>query len=59
MTADRIQTGLRLESDLLQKITCISKREKRSLNAQIEFVVQCFVEQYEAENDVIPVDEES
>jgi hypothetical protein len=57
MAVDKIQTGLRLESDLLRKITYVAKYEKRSLNAQLEYVIQCFVEQYEAEKGTIPVDE--
>jgi hypothetical protein len=57
MTTDKIQTGLRLESDLLRKITYIAKHEKRSLNAQLEYVVQCFVEQYESEKGTIPIGE--
>ena len=58
MATDKIQTGLRLDSDMLRKITAIARRNKRSLNAQIEFVVQEHVLQYEKENGVIEIDSE-
>lgn len=56
MATNKIQTGLRLEEDTLKKITYISKRNKRSLNAQIEFVVQECIEDYETKNGTIPLD---
>ena len=57
MATDKIQTGLRLELSDLKKITAIAKREKRSLNAQMEFVLQRYIEQYEVENGVIDASE--
>ena len=56
MTTTKVQTGLRLEAASLRKITSIAKREKRSLNAQIEIAVQKHIEEYEASNGAIPVD---
>lgn len=54
MATQKVQTGLRLlESDLM-KITYIAKRNKRSLNAQIEFLVQECIENFEKQNGVIP-----
>lgn len=55
MATDKIQTGLRLEPETLKKISFIAKRNKRSLNAQIEFLVQECIEQYESQYSVIPL----
>ncbi|MDR0913624.1 MAG: hypothetical protein LBM65_00405 [Oscillospiraceae bacterium] len=46
---DKIQTTLRLTSENLSKITAISKKQKRSINSQIEFLVEQCISQYEAE----------
>ena len=40
MIKDKIQTGIRFEQELLNKISFIAKHNKRSLNAQLEFLVQ-------------------
>lgn len=62
MATDKIQTGLRLKSNELSKIAYIAKRQRRSLNAQLEFIVQECIEDYEAKYGEItlpvPVDEE-
>ena len=58
MATNKIQTGLRLEPSDLSKITYIAKRNKRSLNAQIEFAVQECIEKYEKENGTILLDSE-
>ena len=55
----KIQTGLRLEENALAKITFIAKKQKRSLNNQIEFLVEQFIEKYESEHGPIPVSLES
>ena len=56
MPTNKIQTGLRLEPDILKKATWIARREKRSLNAQLEYAVQKCVEEYESLHGVIPVE---
>jgi len=53
MRTNRIQTGIRFEPDLLYKITHIAKQNKRSLNAQLEFLAMLCVEEYERTNGVI------
>ncbi len=58
MATNKIQTGIRFEPTLLYKITHIAKHNKRSLNAQLEFLAQTCVEQYEKENGEIAVSEE-
>ena len=59
VATNKIQTGIRFEPELLYKITCIAKENKRSLNAQLEYLAQECVRRYEAENGVIPIDEEA
>lgn len=54
MATSKVQTGLRLEAETLNKISYIAKRNKRSLNAQLEFLVQNCVEDYELKYGVIP-----
>jgi len=54
----KIQTGLRLEEEMLRKITYIAKRQMRSLNAQIEFAVLQCIEEYETTVGKIPPDTE-
>lgn len=58
MATLKVQTGLRLQEDELQKVSFIAKRNKRSLNAQLEFLVQECIEKYEKENGVIEAVEE-
>ena len=57
IATNKIQTGIRFEPELLYKITQIAKKNKRSLNAQLEFLAQNCVEEYEKDNGEIPVDE--
>lgn len=57
MATNKVQTGIRFEPELLYKITHIAKDNKRSLNAQLEYLAQTCVKEYEAVNGSIPVDE--
>ena len=59
MATNKIQTGIRFEPELLYKITCVAKENKRSLNAQLEYLAQICVKEYEAENGSIPVNDEA
>lgn len=59
MATNKIQTGLRLEPETLYKITYIAKKQKRSLNAQLEFAAIECIEQYEEKHGSIPIDAES
>ena len=56
MATNKVQTGIRFEPELLYKIAYVSKDNKRSLNAQLEFLAQICVKEYEAEHGSIPVD---
>lgn len=58
MATNKIQTGIRFEPELLYKITCIAKQNKRSLNAQLEFLAQECVQSFEREHGEIPIDDE-
>ncbi|MEE0111243.1 MAG: hypothetical protein UEP57_10215 [Oscillospiraceae bacterium] len=58
MATNKIQTGIRFEPELLYKITYVAKENKRSLNAQLEYLAQLCVREYEAANGTVPLDEE-
>lgn len=59
MATNKIQTGIRFEPELLYKITQVAKDNKRSLNAQLEYLAQECVKQFELEHGSIPVDEDA
>ena len=44
---NKIQTGIRFEPELLYKISKVAKANKRSLNAQLEFLAQRCVKEFE------------
>ena len=58
MATNKVQTGIRFEPELLYKITWVAKQNKRSLNAQLEYLAQECVKEYEVVNGKISVDEE-
>ena len=58
MATNKVQTGIRFEPELLYKITQVAKMNKRSLNAQLEYLAQESVREYENTHGPIPVDEE-
>ena len=58
MATNKIQTGIRFEPELLYKITYVAKDSKRSLNAQLEYLAQNCVKEFESINGTIPVDED-
>ncbi len=58
MSTNKIQTGIRFEPELLYKIAYIAKENKRSMNAQLEYLAQVCVKEYESANGAIPIDEE-
>ena len=58
MATNKIQTGIRFESELLCKIAYVVKKNKRSLNAKLEFLAQSCVEEYERENGEVSISEE-
>ena len=58
MSTNKVQTGIRFDPELLCKITRIAKANKRSLNAQLEFLAEECVKDYESKNGEIAIDEE-
>ncbi len=57
MATNKIQTGIRFEPELLYKIAQVAKANKRSLNAQLEYLAQSCVAEYESVNGEIEIDE--
>lgn len=57
MATNKVQTGIRFEPELLYKITQVAKKNKRSLNAQLEYLAQNCVDEFEKENGEILLDE--
>lgn len=57
MATSKIQTGIRFEEALLNKIAYVAKQNKRSLNAQLEYLAQICVNEYEKENGEIIITE--
>ena len=53
MATNKIQTGLRLNEALYEKIRQLAVKEQRSLNNLIEYALQKYVEEYEQRNGVI------
>ena len=59
MSTLKRQTGIRFEPGLLYKITFVAKQNKRSLNAQLEYLAQECVKEYEQEHGEIALDEDA
>lgn len=55
MPTNKIQTGLRLNETIYEKVKVISTREQRSMNNFIEFVVQRYIEEYERKNGEVEI----
>lgn len=59
MATNKVQTGLRLNEVLYEKVRAIAAREQRSLNNLVEYVMQKYVEDYERKNGTVQtLDEE-
>jgi hypothetical protein len=57
MSTQKKQTGIRFEPELLYKISFVAKQNKRSLNAQLEYLAQECVQEYERNHGSISVDD--
>ena len=55
MPTNKIQTGLRLPETTYGKLRTLSVRENRSLNNLIEYILQQYLEAYEAEHGPLSV----
>ena len=54
---DKISLNIRLNDDFHAKIKHISEVEYRSLNNQIEFILQKYIKEYEKENGEITIED--
>lgn len=54
MATAKIQTGLRLEESLYEKLKTLSDMEGRSLNNLMEFIARRYVAEYETKNGPLP-----
>lgn len=54
MATVKIQTGLRLDEELYEKLKTLANSDGRSLNNLVEFIVRRYVSDYEAQNGTIP-----
>ena len=50
MATAKIQTGLRLEESLYDKVLMLAKREGRSLNNMTEYIIRSWIENYEQDH---------
>ena len=55
MATNKIQTGLRLNEPLYEKSRSLAWQEQRSLNNLIEYVLQKYIDDYEAQNGPIKI----
>ena len=49
---------LRIDDDVLEKITFIAKGKRRSINSQIEYLLDQFIKEYETKNGKIIIKNE-
>lgn len=54
MAVAKIQTGLRLEEGLYNKLKTLSEMDGRSLNNLMEFIARRYVEDYESQHGPLP-----
>lgn len=54
MATSKIQTGLRLEESLYEKVKAIAENDGRSINNLIEQILRRYVADYEAQNGPLP-----
>lgn len=47
MARIKVQTGLRLDEDLYEKVKIIAEADGRSINNLVEFIVRCYVAEHE------------
>lgn len=58
MPVMKVQTGLRLNESVYDKIRVLASLDHRSINNMIEHILQSYVEEYEFENGTIIIDTE-
>lgn len=50
MPSDLPRLTVRMEQELIDKVNIIAKKETRSTNQQITYILKKYIEQYEQEN---------
>lgn len=55
MAVNKIQTGLRINERNYQKLKTLCQQESRSINNYVEYIIQKYLDAYEAENGSIPL----
>lgn len=53
MAASKIQTGLRLDEKIYEKLKTLSIQEGRSLNNLAEYIIRKYLEDYESKNGTL------
>jgi hypothetical protein len=53
MTPDKTRFTLRVDESILEKIKQIADKSHRSINAQVEYVLEKFIQDYEKEHGKI------
>lgn len=53
MATTKIQTGLRLDEEVYEKLKTLSNQEGRSLNNLAEYIIRRYLAEYEAQNGPI------
>ena len=49
--------SLRVSEELIEKLKYLAKRNKRSANKELEYILEQYIENYESKNGVIPLNE--
>lgn len=55
----KIQTGLRLDREIHDKLTALSQKENRTLNNLAEHIIKLYLQDYEATHGQIDTDAQS
>lgn len=58
MATSKIQTGLRINEQLYEKVKVLAEIEQRSLNNLMEYAVKKFIDDFEAKNGPIQIPDE-
>lgn len=59
MAPFKIQVGLRLTEEAYEKVKVIAKEEKRSINNLVEYAVERYIKDYEAQHGPVETPEEA
>lgn len=57
MATDKRPTMLRLKEDTYRKIHTLAEQEHRSMNMQIEYILDSYIKDYEAIHGSLPSEE--